>query len=128
MGKTTSIKENNPHFDHSRNEQSSRSCEDYGETHPAPVSGIFSLSISCQVFLYIHLLGMRIPLNVLTCLHTRVVVSVMSLCVEAHWLMFLTLVDVLSVGGGRNNPVQTDGEGLVCLDASNDPLLLVLVV
>lgn len=80
MGKTTSIKENNPHFDHSRNGRSSRSCEDYGETHPAPVSGIFFLSISCQVFLYIHLLGMCIPLNVLTCMRTRVVVSDVPLC------------------------------------------------
>lgn len=61
-------------------------------------------------------------------MHTRVAVSMMSLSVEARWLMFLTRVDVLSVGGGRNNPVQTDGEGVVCVGVSTNPLLLVLVV
>lgn len=84
---------------------------------------------------------MYVPLNVWMCVHTRVVVSVVPLSVEAHWycpIDVLTLVGVASVGGERNNPVQTHGEksylqkfckGVVSVGVStNLSCLLVLVM
>lgn len=55
---------------------------------------------------------MYLPMKVGTFMHTGVIVSMKSLSVEAHGycrIAVLTLLGVVSVGGGRNNPVQTDG-------------------